>query len=521
MRKPALCKLLQPFFLSVDALRMLPEEELRAASGILLRDWCATASLFDADDDDECLEALLTWRASYSPPHASGSAGAPIRTGSHSQREEVQQPIPKQQISPSSTNLPLLLSEVTYLDTPELLRMTRSLPGGELPEGTSRRGLVSALLHAGVILDQASPRTQNSASVEGTHQKHPVGTLSAESRSVSTTYSELDRGLRQSFRLVEHSDGSHAVIQSHVEDTRVLAMLTRDVPNRFSDLLGIQGKYSSDATCGNCQFFLHPDDRRLLGVQKSHLKFLLGLLFIMDFSHKSPSGTHIQAFNGLHGERFRYVYQIHTALSRLARVLDSLVCSSAGPYIFQPVLDPLLRMLQSGDVCGLQRLPVDVVVDAVSEALMKMGHSARSGFSDSWSRETLVRELSAAATVDVSFVIQRASIATLAQNRDFRDGSRKRFRSPSDDTNRRPAHSNWDTKRVSTDRHRRSASRNLCLAALRKHLSLAERGCEKASCGFDHDIHKASKEMLLKAAESFYKAEIRTKAIAAINNMHG
>ena len=48
MRKPALCKLLHPFFLSADSIRVLPEEEIRAASGILLRDWCATAALFDA-----------------------------------------------------------------------------------------------------------------------------------------------------------------------------------------------------------------------------------------------------------------------------------------------------------------------------------------------------------------------------------------------------------------------------------------------------------------------------------------
>ena len=61
----------------------------------------------------------------------------------------------------------------------------------------------------------------------------------------------------------------------------------------------------------------------------------------------------------------------------------------------------------------------------------------------------------------------------------------------------------------------------MCLAALRKHLAITERGCEKAGCGFDHEIHKASKSTLLKAAESFYKADIRAKAVAAINDMNG
>ena len=504
MRKPALCKLLHPFFLSADSIRVLPEEEIRAASGILLRDWCATAALFDADDDDECLEALLAWQAT-APRPVPGTIGAHESDGG--QRRVL--PAPSSSLQP-----PVPLSEASCLDTPDLLLLSRFLPGGALPDGTSRRGVISALLHAGIIQERSLP-PQGSTTSTVLDSTVRLGGSGTGPRTAS------DQGLRSSLRLVEQSDGSHAVIQSHVEDTRVLAMLTRDVPNRFSDLLGIQGKYGSDATCGNCQFFLHPDDRRLLGVQKSHLKFLLGLLFIMDFSSKSPSGTHLQAFNGLHGDRFRYVYQVHTALSRLARVLDSLTCASAGPFIFQPVLDPLLRMLQSGDICGLQRLPVDVVVDAVSEALMKMGHTARSSFSDSWSHDTLVRQLSAAATIDVSFVIQRASIASLTGNRDFREVPRKRFRSPSDESQRRHNHSNWDSRRPATDRHKRSSGHNVCLAALRKHLAITERGCEKAGCGFDHEIHKASKSTLLKAAESFYKADIRAKAVAAINDMNG
>ena len=113
---------------------------------------------------------------------------------------------------------------------------------------------ISVLLHAGIIQERSLP-PQGSTTSTVLDSTVRLGGSGTGPRTAS------DQGLRSSLRLVEQSDGSHAVIQSHVEDTRVLAMLTRDVPNRFSDLLGIQGKYGSDATCGNCQFFLHHNSK--------------------------------------------------------------------------------------------------------------------------------------------------------------------------------------------------------------------------------------------------------------------
>lgn len=505
MRKPTLVKLIRPYFLSSDVLKTIPEAEVHEASDSLLRDWCATAGLFEADDREECVAALLDWQAH---PSQEQNKEAPRAATPSSGEPPAKAVIPEQERS--RVCVPISLVEASLLETHELIQLTHLLPGGQMPDGARRVEVLGSLIKAGLVL-------------EGSSVGHPP--IPPSSSAMTTGQSNSGMTPQSYLRFMDNGEGRLST-QPHIEDTRVLSLLTQYVPNRLSDLLGPAGKYSSDCVCGNVLVYLFPDDRRALGIKKAYLKYLLGLLFVMDFSReKSPSGIHLQAFNGNHGEEFYAVHQVHTALSRVARILDCLVCPPQGPFIFQPILDPTLRLLQAGDIGGLQRLPVEIVVDAVSESLMKMGHAARSASNDRLSREDLIMKLSEAATVDVTAVIHRASVLNFAhQGRGTsRDFSRKRSRSPGRGTPHR--HQPWEHRRSTTagGRHgsKRQSRHNLCMAALRKHLNISDKGCQKTDCLFSHEFTGVSKDVMLEAADSFFKAEVRAKARTAVLSLYG
>lgn len=323
------------------------------------------------------------------------------------------------------------------------------------------------------------------------------------------------------------SEGLTQVRLDRYEASRGFRTLLGHDMSRFMDITNNTGRCDDDRAFNNVIVGVHQDDRSLPALSRVQLKYVLMLQFSLQYDPAKPLGLHLQAFRNK-GAPFYSTVQIHDALLKMVRILDTIRCP--GSRFFYTLFCPLLESLTSSDELGLSQLSAPYAIEVLSNVLLVFGCKANSPAADSWITQELQHQnLAPCLEVDVARHCSIAALRSLKEQEKSKDHGRRPpltgrgrsgrggrgqgaagySRSPS--TTATPVTSGLTSPSV-------TPPKGLCISALFENYSLGS-GCRKLStgtCPFNHNVATAPKDEQRAAASRVLKDDKKRQLLSAI-----
>jgi hypothetical protein len=333
--------------------------------------------------------------------------------------------------------------------------------------------------------------------------------------------------------------------QDRTQELRGVQSFFNDPDKVYSATNGT-GKYTTDSAFNHFIMHVGESDRSLPAAQKKFLSLLVSLRFGLEYDADKPSGIHLRAFSE-NGKSLSAIWQIRDALANMIHMMDDLrspivpgSLAASQPRFFESLFSGWIQLLGKGDHMGLKDLPPSQVLALLSNKLLVLGCLANSPASDSWSSESEQRAaMLGCLEIDVSREITlAASRAWKAAPSVGKSGSTGNSQTPSRGGGRgggrggrggrggSPASGGSNSPSVvkaptvpspsSSSSSPSAPLRALCISALMLKYKQGS-GCTRlASCQFDHDMGRNTKQEERRAAGNMASAVAKQALLTAI-----